>query len=209
MDPNLEIADLLKRVRTYVEHATDGMSGGPQRPPYEDRRAPGVTFYFGAQHARAAAASAEHPAGPVSPDALAPREAIGQLARVSGAQRAQQLRRLLAAPGIAPPLSLDEAITLLGDIPADGGRRSGALGDLLRLLDLPLRTPAAEQLIDGLAGTSRYTALLYMSGCLARPIEDADAARLVEGIDAVQARSIISRLARPHREMCGRGDRDR
>jgi caspase domain-containing protein len=176
--PDLELSQVLQGVRRFVESATQSQ----QSPVFEDRRRPDHAFYF----RQVSAPTNEHLAAsrppPSEPGRLSGKEAAALLAGKMGPARAEALAGLLTTPGVSPPLSVPEALTLLGDIPVDGGRRRSSLGALLPLLDLPISPQSAENLLSGLGETSRLAALTDMIGCLVRPVPERAARQLVEGI---------------------------
>ena len=187
----IELGPMLQGVRRYVEAA----SAQRQKPEFADRRQPDSQFYFQAA-ARPAVHSSPAPDRLPTPAAgkLSAGEAIALLTGTSGAERGASLQRLLHNPGLLPPVSLDSAVTLLGDVPVDGGQRRRLLSALLPLLDVPISPGAAEMLLAGLGETGRYAALLDMVGCFARPVPEEAARRLIEGIDRTNMPSLLRQL---------------
>jgi uncharacterized caspase-like protein len=173
--PQLELGPMLQGVRRFVESATLGA----QSPVFEDRRRPGLAFYFRPASIPETAA----PSVPLAMRGASAKEALALLAGKTGTTRGDALARIVGADGLLPPVSVDEAVDLLGDIPTDGGRRRQALKLLLPALEIPISPDGAERLLAGLEGASRLAALTAVMGCLARPLPDSLARQLVEGIE--------------------------
>ncbi len=177
--PGLELAAMLQGVLRFVESATENK----QKPVFEDRRRPGHPFYFLSDVSTPAAI---HPTANVAvPPAggLTGKEALALMTGKAGSKRGDVLGELVRTQGLSAPLSVDEAVELLGDIPAEGGRRRHALGLLLPLLETPISPGSAQELLSGLGMTGRLAALTDMVGCLARPLPDPAARNLLEGLD--------------------------
>ena len=199
----VELGALLQGVRRYVEAA----SAQRQRPEFADRRQPDNEFYFQAMAGPPMqSASALDRSFEATTSKLSANEAITLLTNTSGLGRGASLQRLLRNPGLLPPVSAESAVALLGDVPVDGGLRRRLLSELLLSLDVPISPVAAEELLAGFGETSRYAALLDMAGCLARPLPELTARRLIEGVDRANMPSLLRRLTSDgDRSRCGGG----
>jgi hypothetical protein len=153
--------------RPRIEPPASAMVVAPPTPAVVARAAPRPNSSTSTD-----AGSVRPPAGALLPEAVT---------RANGLARVAALREAMERMPPSQRLSVDQALHLLGTLPAPDLRRSG-LDALLPRLALPIAPADAVRLVDGFVGNGRAKVLLDFEACIARPVMADTRAELLHGV---------------------------
>jgi hypothetical protein len=150
-------------------------SEGPQPEPFSKTAAAQPSAAMPDANYRSAFAHPAHGAAMTE-------STLHAVAEAGGLRRVAILRDRVSRLPSSQRISIDDALQMLGDLPAPDLRRSG-LDALLPRLELPISPANTIRLIDGFVGNARAAVLLDLEACITRPIGAAMRNDLLQGLD--------------------------